>query len=150
MRALIDLIKGCVPPAVRPKLQAEHSLLRYPVKVEPRPILAKEQRLQADQGGAAGDALSAAVRPTGDDKTMIEMLKTILGAVNKIEYFIKVTNRGGASEVPPKGKQPGLSGFRAGSHPDPLVAFDREATKALPLCNRCANTLFEGNDIIYN
>ncbi|KAK3282027.1 hypothetical protein CYMTET_10214, partial [Cymbomonas tetramitiformis] len=44
-RARIDLIKGCVPPAVRQKLQAEHSSLRYPAKVDPRPILAKEQRL---------------------------------------------------------------------------------------------------------
>ncbi|KAK3252876.1 hypothetical protein CYMTET_37837 [Cymbomonas tetramitiformis] len=32
-RALIDLIKGCVPPAVRQKHQAEHSALRYPARV---------------------------------------------------------------------------------------------------------------------
>ncbi|KAK3272830.1 hypothetical protein CYMTET_18897 [Cymbomonas tetramitiformis] len=146
-RALIDLIKGCVPPAVRQKLHAEHSSLRYPAKMDPRPILAMEQRLvrenrvadwtpteltrkeqlyasldpefyaafrvryprfsdlggvplrelkhlvtsifvswqqqqRADLGGAAGAALSAAV-PTGDDMTVVEMLETILGAMNK-------------------------------------------------------------------
>ncbi|KAK3238637.1 hypothetical protein CYMTET_51368 [Cymbomonas tetramitiformis] len=32
-RALVDLIKGRVPPAVRQKLQAEHSSLTYPAKV---------------------------------------------------------------------------------------------------------------------
>ncbi|KAK3258182.1 hypothetical protein CYMTET_32764 [Cymbomonas tetramitiformis] len=64
-RALIDLIKGCVPPAVRQKLQADHSPLRYPAK----------QRADLLGGAAAGAALSAAV-PAGDDKTVVEMLKT--------------------------------------------------------------------------
>ncbi|KAK3247214.1 hypothetical protein CYMTET_43272 [Cymbomonas tetramitiformis] len=44
-RALVDLIKGCVPPAVRQKHQSEHSALLYPARVDPRPILAMEQRL---------------------------------------------------------------------------------------------------------
>ncbi|KAK3241413.1 hypothetical protein CYMTET_48819 [Cymbomonas tetramitiformis] len=44
-RALLDLIKGCVPPGVRQTLQEEHSQLRYPARVDPRPLLAREQRL---------------------------------------------------------------------------------------------------------
>ncbi|KAK3244286.1 hypothetical protein CYMTET_46096 [Cymbomonas tetramitiformis] len=41
-RPLLDLIKGCVPPGVR---QEEHAALRYPDKVDPRPLLATEHRL---------------------------------------------------------------------------------------------------------
>ncbi|KAK3255379.1 hypothetical protein CYMTET_35434 [Cymbomonas tetramitiformis] len=52
-RALVDLIKGCVPPADRQNLQAEHSSLTYPAKADPRPILAKEQRLV--RGNKAAD-----------------------------------------------------------------------------------------------
>ncbi|KAK3240832.1 hypothetical protein CYMTET_49358 [Cymbomonas tetramitiformis] len=44
-RASIDIIKGCVPLGVRQTLQAEHSLLRYPAKADPRPLLAKKQKL---------------------------------------------------------------------------------------------------------
>ncbi|KAK3273312.1 hypothetical protein CYMTET_18436 [Cymbomonas tetramitiformis] len=44
-RALVDLIKGCVPPGERQTLQDEHSELRYPARVDHRPILAKEQKL---------------------------------------------------------------------------------------------------------
>ncbi|KAK3261997.1 hypothetical protein CYMTET_29128 [Cymbomonas tetramitiformis] len=46
-RAFIDLIKGCVPLAVRHKHQAEQSALRrYPARVDLRPLLvAMEQRL---------------------------------------------------------------------------------------------------------
>ncbi|KAK3233424.1 hypothetical protein CYMTET_56285 [Cymbomonas tetramitiformis] len=47
-RALLDLIKGCVPPGVRQTLQEEHSQLRYPARVDPRPLLAKKQRLVRD------------------------------------------------------------------------------------------------------
>ncbi|KAK3264406.1 hypothetical protein CYMTET_26855 [Cymbomonas tetramitiformis] len=62
------------------------------------------------------------------------MFKSILGAVNKIENFIKVTRRGGPPAAPPKRNRPGPSGVRAaGSHPDPLVAYDKEHKKTLPL-----------------
>ncbi|KAK3279171.1 hypothetical protein CYMTET_12934 [Cymbomonas tetramitiformis] len=47
-RALLELIKGRVPPGVRQTLQEEHSQLRYPARVDPRPLLAKEQRLVRD------------------------------------------------------------------------------------------------------
>ncbi|KAK3232933.1 hypothetical protein CYMTET_56737 [Cymbomonas tetramitiformis] len=38
-RALVDLIKGCVPISVWQKHQAEHSALLYPARVDPRHIL---------------------------------------------------------------------------------------------------------------
>eukprot|EP00854_Cymbomonas_tetramitiformis_P034063 gene34063-biopygen8986 len=44
-RALLDLIKGCVPPGVRQSHQEEHAALRYPAKVDPRPLLATEHQL---------------------------------------------------------------------------------------------------------
>ncbi|KAK3232763.1 hypothetical protein CYMTET_56902 [Cymbomonas tetramitiformis] len=47
-RALLDLIKGCVPPGVCQTLQEEHSQLRYPARVDPRWLLAKELRLVRD------------------------------------------------------------------------------------------------------
>ncbi|KAK3273177.1 hypothetical protein CYMTET_18569 [Cymbomonas tetramitiformis] len=47
-RALVDIIKGCVPVALRESQQEEHAALRYPANVDPQPILAKEQRLVRD------------------------------------------------------------------------------------------------------
>ncbi|KAK3283625.1 hypothetical protein CYMTET_8711 [Cymbomonas tetramitiformis] len=47
-RALLDLVKECVPPGVRQTLPEEHSQLRYPARVDPRPLLAREQRLARD------------------------------------------------------------------------------------------------------
>ncbi|KAK3237775.1 hypothetical protein CYMTET_52176 [Cymbomonas tetramitiformis] len=47
-RALIDIIKGCVPVALRESQQEEHAALRYPANVDPQPILAREQRLVRD------------------------------------------------------------------------------------------------------
>ncbi|KAK3233979.1 hypothetical protein CYMTET_55758 [Cymbomonas tetramitiformis] len=44
-RAIVDLAKGCVEVGVRESRQDEHSALRYPAGVDPRPILAKEARL---------------------------------------------------------------------------------------------------------
>ncbi|KAK3250200.1 hypothetical protein CYMTET_40405 [Cymbomonas tetramitiformis] len=44
-RAIVDLAKGCVDVGVRESRQDEHSSLRYPARVDPRPILAKEARL---------------------------------------------------------------------------------------------------------
>ncbi|KAK3273132.1 hypothetical protein CYMTET_18612 [Cymbomonas tetramitiformis] len=57
-RALLDLIKGCVPPGVRQTLQEEHSQLRYPARVDPRPLLAKEQRLVRAMEEKVGKHLS--------------------------------------------------------------------------------------------
>ncbi|KAK3283091.1 hypothetical protein CYMTET_9196 [Cymbomonas tetramitiformis] len=47
-RALIDIIKGSVPAALRESHQQEHAALRYPAGVDPQPILAREQRLVRD------------------------------------------------------------------------------------------------------
>ncbi|KAK3251219.1 hypothetical protein CYMTET_39435 [Cymbomonas tetramitiformis] len=47
-RALVDIIKGCVPVALRESQQEEHAALRYPANVDPQPILAREQRLVRD------------------------------------------------------------------------------------------------------
>ncbi|KAK3251967.1 hypothetical protein CYMTET_38721 [Cymbomonas tetramitiformis] len=44
-RAVVDLAKGCVEVGVRESRQDEHSTLRYPAGVDPRPILATEARL---------------------------------------------------------------------------------------------------------
>ncbi|KAK3271562.1 hypothetical protein CYMTET_20101 [Cymbomonas tetramitiformis] len=44
-RALVDIIKGCVPVALRESHQEEHAALRYPADTDPQPILAREQRL---------------------------------------------------------------------------------------------------------
>ncbi|KAK3270018.1 hypothetical protein CYMTET_21563 [Cymbomonas tetramitiformis] len=44
-RAVVDLAKGCVEVGVRESRQDEHSALRYPAGVDPRPILAREARL---------------------------------------------------------------------------------------------------------
>ncbi|KAK3242871.1 hypothetical protein CYMTET_47447 [Cymbomonas tetramitiformis] len=37
-RALVDVIKGCVPVALRESQQEEHAALRYPANVDPQPI----------------------------------------------------------------------------------------------------------------
>ncbi|KAK3252470.1 hypothetical protein CYMTET_38233 [Cymbomonas tetramitiformis] len=47
-RALVDIIKGSVPAALRESHQQEHAALRYPAGVDPQPILAREQRLVRD------------------------------------------------------------------------------------------------------
>ncbi|KAK3242209.1 hypothetical protein CYMTET_48080 [Cymbomonas tetramitiformis] len=47
-RALIDIIKGSVPAALRESHQQEHAALRYPAGVDPQPVLAREQRLVRD------------------------------------------------------------------------------------------------------
>ncbi|KAK3283714.1 hypothetical protein CYMTET_8607 [Cymbomonas tetramitiformis] len=47
-RALVDIIKGCVPVALRESHQEEHAALRYPADTDPQPILAREQRLARD------------------------------------------------------------------------------------------------------
>ncbi|KAK3282990.1 hypothetical protein CYMTET_9289 [Cymbomonas tetramitiformis] len=110
-RALIDLIKGCVPPTVKlklVKLQAEHSALSCTPPLTPtstRPcvcativrtdlgglplgelkdlvtaaIYVSWQQQQADQGGASGAVLSAAV-PTGDDNNLTDMLETTIAS----------------------------------------------------------------------
>ncbi|KAK3262023.1 hypothetical protein CYMTET_29099, partial [Cymbomonas tetramitiformis] len=52
-RALIDLVTGCVPAGLRVSHQEEYSALRYPARVDSRPVLAKEHRLV--RGNRAAD-----------------------------------------------------------------------------------------------
>jgi len=51
-RALVDIIKRCVPVALRESFQQEHAALTYPANVDPQPVLAKEQRLVRDNRAA--------------------------------------------------------------------------------------------------
>ncbi|KAK3250659.1 hypothetical protein CYMTET_39978 [Cymbomonas tetramitiformis] len=51
-RALVDIIKRCVPVALRESFQQEHAALNYPANVDPQPILAREQRLVRDNKAA--------------------------------------------------------------------------------------------------
>ncbi|KAK3248715.1 hypothetical protein CYMTET_41830 [Cymbomonas tetramitiformis] len=83
--AVSDLIKGCVPPAVRQKLQAIHSSLTYPAKVDPRPILAKEQRLVREN--RAADWTPTAT--TRDDPIL-----KLFAKIERIESFIKTQRQG--------------------------------------------------------
>ncbi|KAK3263756.1 hypothetical protein CYMTET_27461 [Cymbomonas tetramitiformis] len=148
-RALIELIiKGCVPPAIRQKHQAEHSALRYPAQVDPRSVLAMEQRLARENraeewtptaatpayaGGTPGTA--AAVGVLGDEKPdRDDILGKLLARLDKIEAFIKTQRLGGAAAAPPKRHHKGLDGFRVGTHTEPRVGFDPGAKRAIPKC----------------
>ncbi|KAK3240439.1 hypothetical protein CYMTET_49717 [Cymbomonas tetramitiformis] len=51
-RALVDVIKRCVPVALRESFQQEHAALNYPANVDPQPVLAREQRLVRDNKAA--------------------------------------------------------------------------------------------------
>ncbi|KAK3235054.1 hypothetical protein CYMTET_54726 [Cymbomonas tetramitiformis] len=123
-RALLDLSKGCVPPGVRQTLQEEHSQLRYPARVDPRPLLAREQRLVRDNrsedwtptemsrkyklferldpdfyaaaelGVAAGPNVAGAAY-SGTDETVLEVLGMLTTRLEKIEAVIKMQKAGG-------------------------------------------------------
>ncbi|KAK3284430.1 hypothetical protein CYMTET_7931 [Cymbomonas tetramitiformis] len=144
--ALLDLIKGCVPPGVRQTLQEEHSQLRYPARVDPRPLLAREQRLVRDNRsedwtptetsrtyklferldpeftrrrwelGVAAGPSVAGAAYSGVGERVIELTARL----EKIEAAIKFQKAGGAASLPRnrRGKK-GLDGFRDGSSPTP-------------------------------
>ncbi|KAK3232935.1 hypothetical protein CYMTET_56739 [Cymbomonas tetramitiformis] len=117
-RALLDLIKGCVPPGVCQTLQEEHSqlrylaqaavMVRYPMPNDLRPvplsvltnlithIYVSWEQQQAELGGAVGPKVSGAAYSSMDSKIV-----------------------------------------ERGASPTPPVGFDRHVMKALPLCHRC-------------
>ncbi|KAK3235348.1 hypothetical protein CYMTET_54444 [Cymbomonas tetramitiformis] len=93
--------------------------------------------LDMDGRRALIDLVKAAV-PTGDTDKLNDMLKRIFAAVRQIENYVKVTRRGGTPAAPPERNMPGMSGFRAGSNPDPLVAYPQraqEGSSLVPLRN---------------
>ncbi|KAK3241212.1 hypothetical protein CYMTET_49001 [Cymbomonas tetramitiformis] len=123
-RALVDLIKGCVPPAIRQKHQAEHSDLRYPDHVDPRPVLVMEQRL-VRENRAENWTPTAATR------------KAQLWESLDPAFYAAVKRLGGAAAAPSKRHRKGLDGFRVGAHTDPRVRFNPGEKKAIPKCPRC-------------
>ncbi|KAK3272850.1 hypothetical protein CYMTET_18882 [Cymbomonas tetramitiformis] len=80
-RALVDIIKGSVPAALRESHQQEHAALRYPAGVDPQPILAREQRLVRDN--RAPDW-----RPTDETRklSLYNRLDPIFYAAVKVRY----------------------------------------------------------------
>ncbi|KAK3279897.1 hypothetical protein CYMTET_12239 [Cymbomonas tetramitiformis] len=122
-RALLDLIKGCVPPGVRRTLQEEHSQLRYPARVDPRPVLAKEQRLVRDNRAEDWTPTEMSRKykmferldPDSSTRRIMEVLGTLTSRLEKIESAIKYQRLGGASAAPPKQRRgKGLDGYRTG------------------------------------
>ncbi|KAK3242749.1 hypothetical protein CYMTET_47567 [Cymbomonas tetramitiformis] len=142
-----------VPTAVQQKLQAEHSALTYPARVDPRPILAKEQRLVRENRAVDLTPTSATRKAQlweSLDPTFYAAVKatrarpgtTSWGSCSrsdrdKIEAYIKTQRLGGAPVVLPKRTRKGLDGFRGGVGHDPRVGFDPGAKKALPRFPRC-------------
>ncbi|KAK3286936.1 hypothetical protein CYMTET_5528 [Cymbomonas tetramitiformis] len=139
----------------------------YSARVDPRPIMAMEQRLVREKRAAdwtptaatrkaqlwenldpvfytavkyAGGTpgTAAAVGETGDEKTdRDDILEKLFARLDQIEAFIKTQRMGGAPAVLPKKTRKGLDGFRVGVGHDPRVGFDPGAKKALPRCPRC-------------
>ncbi|KAK3272696.1 hypothetical protein CYMTET_19023 [Cymbomonas tetramitiformis] len=167
-RALVDLIKECMPPrqfgrsfrpstprcGIRPRWTREGPILAQARRLvhenraadwTPTELARKEQlysslkpefyaavRQQADLGGVTGAAMSAAVL-AGDDKTVIDMLMTIPGAVNNIENFVKATGRGGTPAVPPRGtgEVAGAFGISGGLSSRPVGGFQQGHQESL-------------------
>ncbi|KAK3241232.1 hypothetical protein CYMTET_48983 [Cymbomonas tetramitiformis] len=87
-RALIDIIKGSVPAALRESHQQEHAALRYPAGVDPQPILAREQRLVRDN--RAPDW-----QPTDETRklSLYNRLDPIFYAAVKVRYPLAVREK---------------------------------------------------------
>ncbi|KAK3240549.1 hypothetical protein CYMTET_49619 [Cymbomonas tetramitiformis] len=117
-RALLDLIKGRVPPGVRQTLQEEHSQLRCPARVGPRPFRWRGkqrrvrdnrsedwpptemprkyklfERLDPDFYAAAGPSVAGAAY-SGVDERFIEVLGLLTTRLEKIEAAIKFQKAG--------------------------------------------------------
>ncbi|KAK3237093.1 hypothetical protein CYMTET_52802 [Cymbomonas tetramitiformis] len=98
----VDLIKGCVPPAVRQKLQAEHSSLTYPANVDPRPILAKEQRLVRENPAAdwtrtattRKQQLWESLDPNFYAAIRDDLILKLFAKIERIENFVKSQRQG--------------------------------------------------------
>ncbi|KAK3236485.1 hypothetical protein CYMTET_53372 [Cymbomonas tetramitiformis] len=118
-RALIDIIKGSVPAALRESHQQEHAALRYPAGVDPQPILAREQRLVRDNRVPDW-------RPTDETRK--------LSLYNRLDPIFYAAVK--QPQPQHRGKQH-PRGFRMGAGNPPAVGFDRDSMKAQPLCHRC-------------
>ncbi|KAK3281571.1 hypothetical protein CYMTET_10639 [Cymbomonas tetramitiformis] len=94
---------------------------------------------------SGGSALSEWGRRTGGTATVTvraprlgeffssdEVLIKLIAKIDRIENFIETHRTGGLLPC-----RKGLTGFRAGSHPDPHVGFDGKQRKAVPKCPRC-------------
>ncbi|KAK3288202.1 hypothetical protein CYMTET_4310 [Cymbomonas tetramitiformis] len=115
----------------------EYAALRYPARVDPRPVLTKEHRLARENraanwqpteatrrqqlfyrldpdfyraGEVVGTAAAAAI-PTGDDSEAKQLLKIVVDKLRVLEHFIKTRRE---------------------------VAFDPDARRAVPRCSKCA------------
>ncbi|KAK3267863.1 hypothetical protein CYMTET_23605 [Cymbomonas tetramitiformis] len=94
------------------------------------------EQQQAELGVAAGPGVAGAAY-SGVDERVLEVLGQLASRLGKIEAAIKFQKAGGAAALPRNRRVKELDGFRAGSSPAPLVGFDRENRRALPLCHRC-------------
>ncbi|KAK3287732.1 hypothetical protein CYMTET_4771 [Cymbomonas tetramitiformis] len=98
-RALVDLIKGCVPPAIRQKHQAEHSVLRLQdrahVSLAELSDLVSSIYMSWQQyaGGAPGTAAAVGV-PGDENPDRDDILGRPLARLDKIETFIKTRRLG--------------------------------------------------------
>ncbi|KAK3246195.1 hypothetical protein CYMTET_44258 [Cymbomonas tetramitiformis] len=136
-------------------VKEEHFQLRYPARVDPRPILAKEQKLvrdsraedwtprrncrqQAELRVAVGPkAVGAAY--SGDESEMHRgaVLGMLTSRLEKIERAFKYQRLGGASAAPPKNRRTkGVDRYRAGAHPTPQVGFDTKDMRAPALSTK--------------
>ncbi|KAK3242709.1 hypothetical protein CYMTET_47613 [Cymbomonas tetramitiformis] len=163
-----DLTKAVIPK-VNELLHFKRSISNFDTpltRVDPRPLLAREQRLVRDNrsedwtptessrkyklherldpafyvaaelGVAAGPSVAGAAY-SGMDERVLEVLGQLTTRLEKIEAAIKMQKAGGAASLPRNRRGKGLDGFRAGSSPTPPVGFDKDNRRALPLCHRC-------------
>ncbi|KAK3245054.1 hypothetical protein CYMTET_45359 [Cymbomonas tetramitiformis] len=124
------------------KLQAEHSALVYPAKVDPRPILAKkEQQLIGQNRAEDWTPTTAATRKQqlweSLDPDFYAAVRVHCEDRPHIENLTKTQRAGGAAAVLPNRTRKGLAGFRADSHTAPHVGLDGKQRKALPKCLCC-------------
>ncbi|KAK3246961.1 hypothetical protein CYMTET_43527 [Cymbomonas tetramitiformis] len=121
-RALVDIIKGCVPVALRESQQEEHAALRYPANVDPQPILAREQRLVRDNRASDWTPPTEATRKLS--------LHTRLDPA----FYAAIKRDKQRQQQQQRAQQP--RGYRMGQHKVPPVGFDRDDQRAKPFCGR--------------
>ncbi|KAK3275000.1 hypothetical protein CYMTET_16851 [Cymbomonas tetramitiformis] len=165
-RALIDSVKGCVPAGLRVSHQEAYAAFRYPARVDPRPVLAKEHRLVRENRAAdwrpteatrrqqlfdrldpdfyrasevVGTATAAAI-PTGDDSEAKQLLKIVVDKLRVLEHFIKNQKGGTSALKAATATRGGLNGYHPGLERggSKQAAFDPDARRAVPRCYRCA------------
>ncbi|KAK3246251.1 hypothetical protein CYMTET_44209 [Cymbomonas tetramitiformis] len=153
---LIDIIKGCLPVALRESRQEEHAALRYPANSDPQSILAREQRLVRDNQASdwtPTEATYARTRGTkaasGADGISAHLSSSeydaLLAKITELKELVQRQHGEGAPVVrqqrvqqrqqQQRTQQP--RGFRVGQHKAPPVGFDRDDQRATPFCGRC-------------